>query len=110
MAEERQKRWETSATVLVDTDWFDADISGRGGHTVKHTLQIMVPTSTVVNLQVVFNSITKTLDLNEGIALNANAAYQFDFLVFPGMTYNVQHKTTTQNMACFIAESENADV
>lgn len=103
-------RWETSATVAVDTDWFSADITSRANAAVKHTISIMVPTSTVVNLQTVFNSITKTLDINEGIALNANALYQFDMIVYPGMTYNIQHKTTTQNVVAYISESENTDV
>ncbi len=105
-----RQRWETSATIAINTDWFSTDIGSRANAAVKHTIQMMIPTSSIVNLQIVFNSITKVFNLNEGIALNADAAYQFDLIVYPGMTYNIQHKTTTQNVAVSIIESDNVDV
>ena len=105
-----RQRWETSATIAVNTDWFTDDIGSRANAAVKHTIQMMVPTSTVVNLQITFNAILKVFNLNEGIALNADSAYQFDFIVYPGMTYNIQHATTTQNVVASISESDNTDV
>lgn len=103
-------RWETSALVNANIDWFSGDITGRGNVAVKHTISIMVPTSTVVNLQTVFNSINKLLNVNEGIALNANCIYQFDMVVYPGMTYNIQHTVGNQNVVAYISESENTDI
>ena len=111
MAVPTRQRWETSATIAINTDWFSEDISGRANVAVKHTLQIMVPASTIVNLQIVFNSITKVFNLNKGTALNANNAYQFDFIVYPGMTYNIQHVAGgSQNVAVSIIESDNVEV
>ena len=108
-------RWETSATVNVDSDWFGTDLTyDAGGNQSdlprKHTIQIMMPTSSVVNIQLKKNSITKTLDLNGGSALTGNAAYQFDLMLFNGMSYNIRHKTGAQNVACIISESFNTDI
>ena len=105
-----QIRWEDTATVAVDTDWFGADIIGRANTAVKHTISIMVPTGTVVNLQTVFNTFTKELNINDGIALVANSLYEFDMIVYPGMSYNIQHKTGTLNVMAYISESPNTDV
>ena len=85
-------RWSSAGTVAVNTDWFGSDIvllstaeaiKNRGGidRPVKHTLQIMVPTSSIVNIQHVSNSITKVLNVNEGTALTANAGYQFSLIL-----------------------------
>lgn len=106
-----RQRWETSATVAINTDWFSNDIGSRANAAVRHTLQIMLPAASIVNLQIVFNSITKVFNLNNGGALNANAAYQFDFIVYPGMTYNIQHVAGgSQNVAVSIIESDRVEV
>lgn len=106
-----RQRWEESATIAPDVDYFAADITARSNKAVKHTIQIFMPTTGgVVNLQVIFATFLKVLELNEGVALVANAAYQFDFIVYPGMSYNIQHKTATVNVACSISESENTDI
>ena len=110
-SEEKASRWEASATVAISTDWFAFDIKGSDtGHSYKHTIQMMCPTSTVVNVIVTNNSISKTYPVNSGAALTALVPYQFVFIVRPGDTYNIQHATTTQNVACTIFESTNIDV
>ena len=114
--------WSSAGTVAVDTDWLAADvgqatdaqrnvagIAGADGAPVKHNLQIMVPTSTIVNLQLKKDGITKVLDLNSGEALVANAGYNFSVILYSGQTYNIQHKTGTQNVAVTISESFNID-
>ncbi len=103
-------RWEASATVAVDTNWFASNVDGPTGIPVKHTLMIMVPTSTVVEVDITDGTTLKTATLNAGVALAANAWYIFDIIVYIGFTYNIQHKTTTQNVACFIMESDNVDI
>ncbi len=114
-------RWETSATIAINTDWFANDITpGLDARksfalddtftVVKHTLQLFVPTSTVVNIQYKFNGITKVFLLNGGTALATNAPAQFDVILFPGSSYNIQHVTGTQNVAAIITESFNVDI
>lgn len=106
-----RQRWETSATIAPAVDWFTDDITARSNKAVKHTIQMMIPNnSAVVNLQVTFATFLKVFQLNEGVALVAGVAYQFDFIVYPGMTYNIQHATVTENVACSISESENTDI
>lgn len=106
-----RQRWETSATIAPAVDWFTDDITSRANKAVKHTLQIFVPNNPgVVNLQVTFNSILKVLELNGGVAVPADILYKEDFIVYPGMTYNIQHATVTENVACSISESQNTDI
>ncbi len=110
MATATRQRWETSATVAITTDWFSTDIIGRANAAVKHTLQIMVPTTTIVNIQLKFNAITKVIALNGGTALPAVSLHKESLIIYPGMSYNIQHAATTQNVACSIVESENVDI
>lgn len=101
----------------VDTDWFAANITAVGsgitdaGIPVRHTLQVMVNTSTAIQLLIDDGVNTdKTWKLNAGAALTANALYAFDFLVYPGVSYNVQHSTTTQAVNCQIFESKDLTI
>ena len=117
MSESVAKRWETSATIAPDVDWFGADLAPVGvaqitadKSTVKHTLQIMVPISTEVNVQLKNNALVKVFDLNEGVALVANAGYQFDLILERGDTYNIQHKIGTQNIAALVSQALNSDI
>jgi hypothetical protein len=105
------KKW-NSTSIAPDTDWFSADITPnqRNLESVKHTFQFMCPTTTVVNMQLVFNSITKVLAFNSGVALDANNGYVFTVLLQKNMSYNIQHKTGTQNCSVIITESGNADL
>ncbi len=91
----------------VDTDWFSSNLSAlTNDWPVKHTIQIRMATTSVVNLQVDHGSSTNILyNLNNGVALTADSPYQFDLLVYPGMTYNIQHKTGTQLVDGWIVES-----
>ena len=54
-----------------------------------------------MNVQLKNGGTTKVFNLNAGTALTANAGYQFALILGPGDSYNVQHKTGTQNVACF---------
>jgi len=114
------EKWD-AADIAVDTDWFTDDIvpfiPARSGEAlkdastvVKHTLEIVVPTATIINIQKKFNGITKEIILNGGAELGINIGFQFDLILQKGMTYNIQHKTGTQNPAVIITESYNTDI
>lgn len=114
------KKWDTNS-IAVDTDWFGTDLgpslnSERKGisinfdRPVKHTFQFSCPTATIINLQVVFNSITKVHTLNSGTEIGANNGNQFSIILHKDMTYNIQHKTGTQNCAVIITESFDIDL
>ena len=114
-------RWEASAEIAALADWFPSDIVpfqesrkrfalDDSFTVVKHTLQLFVPTATVVNIQYKFNGILKVLNLNDGAALTANSAFQFDLVLFPGASYNVRHITGSLNVAAIITESFNVDI
>ena len=104
-------RWLSTTTLAVDTDWFATDIVPLiTGTSVKHVIQIMVPTATVVNVQLKRDSITKVYNLNDGVTLAANSGLQFDLMLKAGDSYNIQHKTATQNVSCTIFEALNADI
>ena len=100
--------------TAVDTDWFTVDISVGDGnynnYVYKHTLQIYVATTTVLNLQYIIDGATVTYDLNSGVAQPGGAVHQYDILLPPGSSYNIQHKTGTQNVSCVIAETNTANI
>ena len=104
------KKWD-AVSVAINTDWFAADLGPieRNLDSVKHTFQFMCPTTTVVNLQMVFNSVTKSVAFNSGVAIDANNGYQFSVMIPKNTTYNIQHATGTQNCSVVIIESMNAD-
>ena len=116
------RRTVDSPTILINANWFAVDIDPfdatfeekkRNDHVdvVKHTLQITVPTATVVNIQSKFTgTATKVKDVNNGTALVANATVQFDLLLERGDTYNIQHKTSTQNVDIQIFASFNTNI
>ena len=103
-----------NTSTLVDTDWFSVDISvgdnNYNNYVYKQTLQIHVSTTTVLNLQYTLGGSTVTYDLNSGFAQPGGAVHQYDILLPPGSTYNVQHKTGTQNVSCVIAETNTANI
>lgn len=114
------EKWDAVA-IAVDTNWFTDDIVPfiparkdfaleDGATVVKHTLEIVVPADTVVNIQKKFNIITKTVTLNGGDVLLADVGYQFDLMLQKGMTYNIQHKAGNQIVAVIITESYNTDI
>lgn len=112
-AEHKISRWEASATVAVDTNWFTNNIGPdvQQATPSKFTVQIMVPTSTVVEFDLTDGTTNKTGTVNNGGALVANSWQQFDLMVKGGWSFNIQHKTTTQNVACNIFESiSNSDI
>lgn len=105
-SENKRNRWEASATIAADADWFTQDIGpshrNRGS---KFTLLMAVPTSTVVEVDIDDGTTEKTATLNGGTALTADAWYVFHITVPWGYTFNIQHKTGTQNVACIVDET-----
>jgi len=86
---------------------------------VKHTLQIHVPTAVIVQVIVKLisqNTIPvpnhpKTFVINNGVALTEDAVAQFDLILVPGSSYNIQHSTmATLDPAVYITESFNVDI
>tara|TARA_Y100000310_G_scaffold60574_1_gene55910 strand:- start:761 stop:1129 length:369 start_codon:yes stop_codon:yes gene_type:complete len=88
----------------VDTDWFAANISATNSP-ANHRLYIRLATSSVVNLQMDDGTNTDLeMNLNNGNSLTANSLYAFDIIVPAGYSYNLQHKTGTQNINAWIVE------
>jgi len=86
---------------------------------VKHTIQIHVPLAVIVEVIVKLisqNTIPvpnhpKTFVINNGVALTEDAVAQFDLILVPGSSYNIQHSTVaTIDPAVFITESFNVDI
>jgi len=115
-------RWEMTTMIAPNIDWFISPIKpGVEGRkrfalddsftVVKHTLQLFIPVTAIVNIQYKFNNITKVFLLNGGDPLVANAPFQFDLILVPGSSYNIQHQDMDpQNVAAIIAESFNVDI
>ena len=100
-----------SATVSVGANWFTSDIGIGDLPAAKHTLQMAVATSSVVNVILKNNSVETTMAVNDGTALPANAGHQHIIMLRPGDTYNVQHATgETNKIYCLIVESDNVDM
>jgi len=88
----------------VDTDWFAANIAPSNANS-SHIIYISCPTETVVNLQMDDGTNTNTtMVLNTGTALAATCLYAFQIEVPSGYSYNIQHKTGTQLIDCWIIE------
>lgn len=105
----------TIGTIAVDTDWFPADIGANDAQfwiPVRHTFQFSCPAATVINLQVAGEAVTgdKEFIFNSGIAIGVDNAHQFSVILYQGMTYNIQHKTGTQNCSVFITETFSDDL
>ncbi|MFQ5435632.1 MAG: hypothetical protein ACE5FD_12210, partial [Anaerolineae bacterium] len=114
------KKWDNVA-VAPDTDWFAQDLgpstnAQRSGIAsnfdapVKHSFEFSCPASTVVNLQMKYNSITKVFNFNGGDSIGPNDGNQYSVILHSGMTYNIQHKTGTQACSVVITESFNVDL
>jgi len=120
-------RWNDATILNVNLNWFPNDLKPSqearrrfalddAFTVVKHTLQLFVPTSSVVNVQLKLERqdgsglTTKVFELNGGAALTANAPFQFDLILVAGSSYNIQHVTGDQNVAAFITESYNIDI
>lgn len=104
-------RWESSATVAINTDWFSSDIGPIGMRTsVKHSIEITMAATGIVKIVRTRDSIAKSQILNGGCALPTDVMHIFDIILKQGDTYNIQHTSGgTQNMACTISESSNVD-
>ena len=88
----------------VNTDWFAANIKPINAPSL-HRITIMVNTATVVKLLMDDGTNTNlVMNLNDGVALDANDLYTFDIPIPEGYSYNIQHVTTTQNINCWIVE------
>ena len=110
-ADIRAVRWEASATIAPDTNWFTNNVvPSRPGRMAKYSILMAVPTSSVVEVDITDGTTNKTATLNDGTALTAAAWYVFSVAVPPGYSFNIQHKTGTQNVAGIVCESlDNSD-
>ena len=96
----------------VDTDWFATDISVSPSHhnmwMHKFTMQIRVSTTTILNLQYTLDGVTEVYDLNSGVAQPGGAVHIYDILAPQGSSFNIQHKTSTQDVSCILSETKTA--
>lgn len=100
-----EKDTKKEASVAVDTDWFSSNISSTDAP-ANHRLYIRLATTSVINLQVDDGTNTDVeMVLNKGTALTANHLHAFDIMVPSGYSYNIQHKTGTQNINCWVVET-----
>jgi|TARA_Y100000310_G_scaffold105331_1_gene103765 hypothetical protein len=100
-----QKATIQETSKAVDTDWFAANITPTEAP-ANHRIYIRVATTTIINLQMDDGTNTNlTMNLNDGVALDANDLYAFDIVVPAGYSYNIQHKTGTQNINGWIVET-----
>lgn len=88
----------------VDTDWFASNIEPTNTPAV-HRITIRMATASVVNLLMDDGTNTDiVMNLNDGVALDANDLYAFDVVIPAGYSYNIQHDTGTQNINAWVAE------
>lgn len=89
----------------VDTDWFAANITPTNAP-ANHRIYIRMATTSIVNLQMDDGTNSNiVMNLNDGVALDANDLYAFDVIIPDGYSYNIQHKTGTQDVNGWIVES-----
>lgn len=92
------------SSKTVDTDWFSANIK-PSMFPALHRIYIACPTATKVNLLLDDGTNSNiVMLLNDDTALKATALYAFDVVIPQGYSYNIQHKTTTQSISCWIIE------
>ena len=105
-----QDKWDSSS-IAINTDWFSANIGPIGERTsVKHSIEITIPSSGIIKIVRTRNGITKDQILSGGCALATDTMHIFDIIIKQGDTYNIQHTSGgTQNPACTISESSNID-
>jgi hypothetical protein len=103
-------RWSANRQVAAGINWVTPYIEANGpsNKPIRHTLQMGVDAAdTVVNLILTSHSVEKTMAFNSNVPLVAGCVYQFDLLLEPGETYNIQHVSGTQNPFLKIFESSN---
>jgi len=89
----------------VDTDWFAANTSPTNSPCTQR-IYLRLATTSVVNIQMDDGTNSNIeMVLNAGVALTANYLYAFDISVPAGYSYNIQHKTGTQNVNGWIVEA-----
>lgn len=92
-----------NATFTADTDILDAFVSGVNLPS-KITINIVLTTSGIVTLQIKEGGTTKTGMLNGGVALTAGCLYNFDHVLPPGQTLNIQTDTTSLTSSITVVE------
>ncbi len=92
------------SSKAVDTDWFAVNIKPTR-FPALHRIYMACPTETKVNLLLDDGANTNlVLLLNNDAVLKATGLYAFDVVVPEGYSYNIQHKTATQSVSCWIVE------
>ncbi len=93
------------SSKAVDTDWFASNITPSNAPS-NQRIYIRLATTSVVNLLMDDGTNSDlTMTLNAGVALTADYLYAFDLTLPAGYSYNIQHKTGTQNINSWIVES-----
>lgn len=106
-------RWSANRQVAAGINWVTPNIVGNGPDKkpIKHTLEMGVNSvDTVVSIHLTSKGLTKIFSLNDGLPLIAGVGYQFDILLEPGDSYNLQHSTGTQNPFLKVFESTDLEV
>ena len=95
------RKWD-GVSVAAGADEFASpiqisDVGTFGTHLWR--FEIMCPTSTVVRIEVVYQSQTKVLNFNAGLPISADTGYSFTRVLPAGATVDPEHVTGTQNCA-----------
>lgn len=99
------KIWE-NASIASGVNWFATAIAGPPGQPCEHEVTIKLPESSVVNLIKIFGGIPEPGTINRGVALVANAWYDFTVKLYPGQSYNFQHSTGLLEIKCTIWQGD----
>ncbi|GAH17082.1 unnamed protein product [marine sediment metagenome] len=92
-----------NTAIALDTNFFAADLEPTNSPT---TFRIYICLSADGTLSVQRTSAAATVaeELNQGIALEADAAYMFDILVHEDDTINLQTSVGAQILYCLVVE------
>ena len=92
-----------NTAVLAATNFFVADLAPTNTPTTFR-MHIALNTAGVVSVRRTQGGVTIGENLNKGYAIEANAAYMFDFLVNVGQTINIQTSVGATILSCIVVE------
>ena len=99
------KIW-NNTSILQSVNWFSTDIAGPSGQSCEHEVTLKLSDTSVVNLIKTLDGIAEPGTINRGVALTANAWYDFTVKLYPGQTYNFQHLTGLLGIKCTIWQGD----
>lgn len=91
----------------VDTDWLPSNVTVRSPKygRVRHRISVWLKTANSVVKLMIKSPATlagEAMTLNGGTAITAGRVYSEDVYLPTGWSYNIQHPTTAQKVACWI--------